>query len=142
MVSLFNVETPSDRRLNRRELSDDITPTKPKRRSGNKLEINGKGGYDGDGEYITSTNPVVKRDAKNDVKADVKQKDTVPIITREEDKEVVPDENSLGWKADAHKNFPGFRELWTSFPNASWYVMVDDGTLNLHRHIFIHGKSG
>ncbi|KAJ8327021.1 hypothetical protein QVD99_005110 [Batrachochytrium dendrobatidis] len=41
---------------------------------------------------------------------------------------VVPDQNSLGWKADAHKNLPGFRALYNKFPNAEWFVMLDDDT--------------
>ncbi|KAI8905174.1 hypothetical protein EDD86DRAFT_182583, partial [Gorgonomyces haynaldii] len=47
---------------------------------------------------------------------------------KREDKEVIPDESSLGWKADAHKNMPGYRELYNRFPNADWYVMIDDDT--------------
>lgn len=42
------------------------------------------------------------------------------------DREVKPDEASMGWKADAHKNFPGYRELWTRFPDADWFFMLDD----------------
>jgi hypothetical protein len=38
------------------------------------------------------------------------------------------DETSVGWKSDAHKNFPGFRSLRNTFPNASWYIMIDDDT--------------
>lgn len=49
-------------------------------------------------------------------------------LNKREDAEVVPDEESIGWKADAHKNFPGFQELYTQFPNASWYIMIDDDT--------------
>ncbi|KAJ3262026.1 hypothetical protein HK103_003869 [Boothiomyces macroporosus] len=50
--------------------------------------------------------------------------------------EVVPDEASEGWKSDAHKNLPGFRQLYEHYPNADWYVMIDDDTYvfmeNLH----------
>ncbi|KAJ3072669.1 hypothetical protein HK102_006185, partial [Quaeritorhiza haematococci] len=42
--------------------------------------------------------------------------------------EVVPNEKSQGWKLDAHKNLPGFRELWRRFPDAEWYMMFDDDT--------------
>ncbi|TPX57601.1 hypothetical protein PhCBS80983_g03742 [Powellomyces hirtus] len=38
------------------------------------------------------------------------------------------DETSQGWKSDGHKNLPGFRELWNRFPNAEWFVMIDDDT--------------
>lgn len=41
---------------------------------------------------------------------------------------VVPDEGSDGWKADAHKNLPGFKVLHDRFPNADWYLMIDDDT--------------
>ncbi|KAI8926120.1 hypothetical protein BC831DRAFT_458076 [Entophlyctis helioformis] len=51
-----------------------------------------------------------------------------PTLDKRADDAVKPDEGSLGWKADAHKNFPGFRELWTRFPNADWYIMLDDDT--------------
>ncbi|KAI9335702.1 hypothetical protein BDR26DRAFT_1009155 [Obelidium mucronatum] len=33
---------------------------------------------------------------------------------------------SAGWAADAHKNLPGFKILFKQFPNADWYLMVDD----------------
>ncbi|KAJ3021813.1 hypothetical protein HKX48_007696 [Thoreauomyces humboldtii] len=41
---------------------------------------------------------------------------------------VAPDEGSQGWKADGHKNLPGFRELYRRFPDAEWYLMIDDDT--------------
>ncbi|KAJ3326267.1 hypothetical protein HDV06_000143 [Boothiomyces sp. JEL0866] len=50
--------------------------------------------------------------------------------------EVIPDEASEGWKSDAHKNLPGFRQLYEHYPNADWYIMIDDDTYvfmeNLH----------
>src|SRR3989338_4685509 len=33
-----------------------------------------------------------------------------------------------GWKEDAHKNLPGFKLLYTRFPDKDWYVMIDDDT--------------
>ncbi|KAJ3111600.1 hypothetical protein HDU96_005532 [Phlyctochytrium bullatum] len=41
---------------------------------------------------------------------------------------VVPAENSQGWKLDAHKNLPGFEYLYSTHPDADWYVMIDDDT--------------
>lgn len=41
-------------------------------------------------------------------------------------KELVPDEDSLGWKSDTHKNLPGFRELLKRYPDAEWFMMIDD----------------
>ncbi|KAI8894728.1 hypothetical protein BC833DRAFT_530248 [Globomyces pollinis-pini] len=41
---------------------------------------------------------------------------------------VIPDEKSFGWKADAHKNLPGFKVLYETFPDAEWYLMIDDDT--------------
>ncbi len=38
------------------------------------------------------------------------------------------DEDSPGWQSDAHKNLPGFRELYKRFPKAKWYIMIDDDT--------------
>ncbi|KAJ3016281.1 hypothetical protein HKX48_004128 [Thoreauomyces humboldtii] len=63
---------------------------------------------------------------------------------------ITVDESSEGWKADGHKNLPGLQELWERFPDASWFVMVDDdsyvffdnllGRLNMYdpdgRHYF------
>jgi hypothetical protein len=42
--------------------------------------------------------------------------------------QVIPDENSRGWKNDAKKNLPGFRKLHEKFPDAEWYIMIDDDT--------------
>jgi hypothetical protein len=42
--------------------------------------------------------------------------------------QIIPDEDSAGWKADAHKNLPGFKQLYKHFPNADWYIMIDDDT--------------
>ncbi|TPX71523.1 hypothetical protein SpCBS45565_g01062 [Spizellomyces sp. 'palustris'] len=41
---------------------------------------------------------------------------------------VTVDEQSEGWRSDGNKNLPGFRELWTHFPDADWFVMIDDDT--------------
>jgi hypothetical protein len=40
--------------------------------------------------------------------------------------EIIPDTHSPGWKSDAQKNIPGFRELYHTFPNAEWFIMLDD----------------
>jgi hypothetical protein len=60
-------------------------------------------------------------------------------MPKNDDKAVKVDESSIGWKSDAHKNFPGFKSLYKSFPNASWYVMLDDDTYlnmkNLDHHL-------
>jgi Fringe-like len=39
-----------------------------------------------------------------------------------------PDTSRIGWKVDAHKNLPGFVDLYTNFPDADWYMMIDDDT--------------
>lgn len=49
--------------------------------------------------------------------------------------EVTPDEDSTGWLADAHKNLPGFKEMWNRFPDASWYLMIDDDTYIFMDHL-------
>ncbi|KAJ3013944.1 hypothetical protein HKX48_005432 [Thoreauomyces humboldtii] len=41
---------------------------------------------------------------------------------------VTVDEDSLGWKADGHKNLPGFQALWERYPKADWFLMIDDDT--------------
>lgn len=43
-------------------------------------------------------------------------------------KQLEPNESSLGWISDAHKNLPGFRELWERFPKQEWFLMIDDDT--------------
>ncbi|KAJ3057867.1 hypothetical protein HK102_010825, partial [Quaeritorhiza haematococci] len=40
--------------------------------------------------------------------------------------EITPDTDSEGWRLDANKNLPGFRALFNHFPNAEWYIMIDD----------------
>ncbi|KAJ3099692.1 hypothetical protein HDU97_002861 [Phlyctochytrium planicorne] len=47
---------------------------------------------------------------------------------KDEEEELIPDKESQGWKRDAHKNLPGFRELYKMYPNADWYLMIDDDT--------------
>ncbi|KAJ3304497.1 hypothetical protein HDV03_002706 [Kappamyces sp. JEL0829] len=42
--------------------------------------------------------------------------------------QVIPDENSRGWKHDAKKNIPGFKALYSRYPDADWYIMIDDDT--------------
>ncbi|KAI9223915.1 hypothetical protein BC828DRAFT_412802 [Blastocladiella britannica] len=53
------------------------------------------------------------------------------------DQDVKPNESSKGWKMDAHKNIPAMREMYKAYPNAEWFVMIDDDTYlfmeNLHR---------
>ncbi|KAI8622400.1 hypothetical protein BC830DRAFT_1089778 [Chytriomyces sp. MP71] len=43
------------------------------------------------------------------------------------------DEWSGGWILDAHKNLPGLKLLFKSFPHADWFLMIDDDT-----HVFLH----
>ncbi|KAJ3227495.1 hypothetical protein HDU81_006713 [Chytriomyces hyalinus] len=31
-----------------------------------------------------------------------------------------------GWKADAHKNLPAFKLLFEKYPDADWFLMIDD----------------
>jgi hypothetical protein len=42
--------------------------------------------------------------------------------------EQIPDESTVGWKSDAHKNIPGFVVLYNRYPNAEWFMMIDDDT--------------
>ena len=44
-----------------------------------------------------------------------------------------PNESSTGWRSDADKNLPGIKKLFETFPNAKWYIMIDDDTY-LFRH--------
>jgi len=36
--------------------------------------------------------------------------------------------NKLGWQLDVYKNIPAFKLLYDTYPNAKWYMMVDDDT--------------
>jgi len=38
------------------------------------------------------------------------------------------DFNQLGWQLDVYKNIPAFKLLYDTYPNAKWYMMVDDDT--------------
>jgi hypothetical protein len=49
--------------------------------------------------------------------------------------ELVPDQSSEGWKSDAHKNLPGFKELHRQFPDAKWYIMIDDDSYVLRHNL-------
>lgn len=49
-------------------------------------------------------------------------------LEKREAEELVPDEDSKGWKSDAKKNMPGMKELYNRFPDADWYIMIDDDT--------------
>ncbi|KAJ3388732.1 hypothetical protein HDU92_001367 [Lobulomyces angularis] len=49
---------------------------------------------------------------------------------------IIPDNNSAGWKADAHKNLPGFKLLYKNFPDAEWYFMIDDDTYIFFDNIY------
>ena len=69
-------------------------------------------------------------------------KDAVPdnnskgsLETDKDAKELTPDKDSAGWKSDAHKNLPGFRTLYETFPKAKWYIMIDDDTYILKHNL-------
>lgn len=38
------------------------------------------------------------------------------------------DQSSQGWVDDAHKNLPGFKVLYDTYPDADWFIMIDDDT--------------
>ncbi|KAJ1555098.1 hypothetical protein HK405_003255, partial [Cladochytrium tenue] len=53
------------------------------------------------------------------------------LLRRDDDEaaeKVTVDWSSTGWKLDAHKNLPGIRLLRERFPDANWYLMIDDDT--------------
>ena len=33
-----------------------------------------------------------------------------------------------GWQSDAHKNLPGFKLLFETYPDSEWFLMIDDDT--------------
>ena len=47
---------------------------------------------------------------------------------KQENDQLVPDNDSAGWKLDAHKNLPGFKLLYEKYPDKEWYIMLDDDT--------------
>ncbi|KAJ3372263.1 hypothetical protein GGF31_002121 [Allomyces arbusculus] len=51
-------------------------------------------------------------------------------------REHVPNQNSDGWRGDAHKFIPGALAMYDRYPNAKWYLILDDDTYmfmeNLH----------
>jgi hypothetical protein len=44
------------------------------------------------------------------------------------EEEIIPDKQSLGWMMDAHKNLPALEYLSAHYPNAQWYLLIDDDT--------------
>ena len=44
------------------------------------------------------------------------------------EKEIIPDKSSKGWIMDAHKNLPALKYLIKHYPNAEWYLLIDDDT--------------
>ncbi|KAK9762062.1 hypothetical protein K7432_012545 [Basidiobolus ranarum] len=55
-------------------------------------------------------------------------KNTTHQLKRRDKDGVVVNQESIGWKLDAHKNLPGMRLLYEKFPLAEWYIMIDDDT--------------
>ncbi|KAJ3216072.1 hypothetical protein HDU67_009952 [Dinochytrium kinnereticum] len=70
---------------------------------------------------------------------DVTPKRRRGLQRRSKEDAVVPAEDSRGWKLDAHKNLPGFEYLYKTYPNADWFVMIDDDSYvffdNLDRYL-------
>ncbi|KAI8844795.1 hypothetical protein BC829DRAFT_400046 [Chytridium lagenaria] len=71
------------------------------------------------GEKVKRSRVLIKRDPK--------------------DAAVVAAEDSRGWKLDAHKNIPGYEYLYRRYPNADWFIMIDDDSYvffdNLDRYL-------
>ncbi|KAJ3016416.1 UNVERIFIED_CONTAM: hypothetical protein HDU68_012227 [Siphonaria sp. JEL0065] len=44
------------------------------------------------------------------------------------DGSIVPNIQSSGWKNDANKNLPGLKKLYETYPDANWFMMIDDDT--------------
>ncbi|ORX43262.1 hypothetical protein BCR36DRAFT_415674 [Piromyces finnis] len=63
-------------------------------------------------------------------------KDTIEKKMKEQEENGPNDESQgrkqdftkLGWQLDVYKNIPAFKLLYDTYPNAKWYVMVDDDT--------------
>ncbi|KAL7749893.1 hypothetical protein RI367_004769 [Sorochytrium milnesiophthora] len=55
--------------------------------------------------------------------------------------DLIPDQASRGWRLDAHKNLPAFREMYHRYPDGKWYVMIDDDTYMFmeNLHVFLRG---
>ncbi|KAI9225048.1 hypothetical protein BC828DRAFT_135660 [Blastocladiella britannica] len=94
----------------------------PLQRKPVKLNKNGRGWEvtDDDGyEQIEDVEHLIKRGGAGDTSAATKEKQ--------------------GWKLDAHKFIPTIRHLRTRFPNASWFVILDDDAYvymdNLHARL-------
>ncbi|KNE55148.1 hypothetical protein AMAG_01071 [Allomyces macrogynus ATCC 38327] len=64
---------------------------------------------------------------------------TTSKLTKRDDarlREHVPNQNSDGWRGDAHKFIPGALAMYDKYPHAKWYLILDDDTYmfmeNLH----------
>ncbi|KAI8844802.1 hypothetical protein BC829DRAFT_419726 [Chytridium lagenaria] len=85
-------------------------------------------------EYLGPT-PIIDviTNLYNETEAILKQKQLQNTTLRSFAKRSLPDQvtwadNTPGWAADAHKNLPGFQILHARFPDAKWYLMIDDDT--------------
>ncbi|KAJ3114183.1 hypothetical protein HDU96_002449 [Phlyctochytrium bullatum] len=77
--------------------------------------------------------------AADDDEADAKPPKRNRRLVPRKEAAVVPAEDSRGWKLDAHKNIPGYEYMYRKFPNADWYIMIDDDSYvffdNLERYL-------
>ncbi|KAJ3219209.1 hypothetical protein HDU67_002205 [Dinochytrium kinnereticum] len=52
---------------------------------------------------------------------------TLPSKARRSLPDVIANvDGTRGWELDAHKNLPGFQLLYAKYPNAKWFLMIDD----------------
>jgi hypothetical protein len=65
--------------------------------------------------------------------------DVVKHLYTTNQKREIKTESTKGWIADAHKNLPGFKILYETYPHAEWFIMIDDDTFmffdNLKRYL-------
>ncbi|KAJ3295495.1 hypothetical protein HDU79_009008 [Rhizoclosmatium sp. JEL0117] len=63
-------------------------------------------------------------------KRTIKKEDVNAFKNQGQGKRVISgqDVSTDGWQADAHKNLPGFQVLVETYPDADWYLMIDDDT--------------
>jgi hypothetical protein len=85
-------------------------------------------------QLLTFLKPVKNKLIIGDANQTIGSFDMLDVISDQErlgkrsQTEIKPNESSPGWTNDAKKNIHGFDVLYHHFPQAEWFIMIDDDT--------------